>query len=231
MSDCYRRCYTLACLLYKAVSLLQVGEDFRSAHTVEVTHEPLAEAIWERVREHVNPFVTIADEGDPRWERDIEGTWQAVGINSKLLFARYSEGTHFSPHTDGYTIIDFNRRSLYSALIYLNTCEKGGATRMMQPGARCEFVKDEGQRWRWPEDTIVASAKVETGAALFFYQDIPHEGEPVGGDTSCDAQTASTNSGNCKYLIRTDIMYERVEGRQCDTETDAEAFRYRIVLL
>mmetsp|Transcript_181 Transcript_181/g.587 ORF Transcript_181/g.587 Transcript_181/m.587 type:complete len:327 (-) Transcript_181:109-1089(-) len=199
-----------------------VGHDFRSAHTVEVTHEALAQSIWERVRDHVNPEVSIVDESDPRWERDIQGTWRAVGINSKLLFARYGEGAHFSPHTDGYTIIDFNRRSLYSVLLYLNTCEHGGATRMMEPGTRCEFVRDEGKRWRWPEDRVVASARVETGTALLFYQDIPHEGEPVeAGRELRDGQRLP----NSKYLIRTDVIYERVEGRLCDTDAGAEAFR------
>ena len=29
-----------------------------------------------------------------------------------MLFARYAHGGHFSPHTDGYSIVDFNYRSM-----------------------------------------------------------------------------------------------------------------------
>jgi hypothetical protein len=53
-------------------------------------------------------------------------------VNPNMLFNRYAPGGHFSPHTDGYTIIDFNVRSMYSCLIYLNDCPLGGATRMME---------------------------------------------------------------------------------------------------
>ena len=71
----------------------------------------------------------------------------AVGLNPNMLFNRYHPSGHFSPHTDGYTIVDFNTRSMYSALFYLNDCPKvaelvkslvsslstqGGATRMME---------------------------------------------------------------------------------------------------
>jgi hypothetical protein len=63
---------------------------------------------------------------------------------------RYTEGGHFSPHTDGYTIWDFNRRSFYSCLMYLNTCGGGGATRMLKShGVGCaqpEFITDGGVR-------------------------------------------------------------------------------------
>lgn len=56
----------------------------------------------------------------------FEGTWTAVGVNGHLLFARYDHGGHFSPHTDGYTIVNFNKRSLYTLIIYLNDCDVGG---------------------------------------------------------------------------------------------------------
>lgn len=57
----------------------------------------------------------------------FEGTWRACGVNEHLLFARYGPGGHFSPHTDGYTIVDFNCRSLFTVLVYLNDCGGGGA--------------------------------------------------------------------------------------------------------
>lgn len=73
----------------------------------------------------------------------MSGTWRAQGIYEHLLFARYDEQGHFSPHTgqqrlllstlwlteaDGYTILDFNRRSYYTVIVYLNDCADGGTT-------------------------------------------------------------------------------------------------------
>jgi len=131
-----------------------------------------------------------------------------------MLFARYGPGGHFSPHTDGYTILDFNTRSLYSLLVYLNDCEEGGATRLFRhtpEGEAVAYRLDEGGRFRWPEDKLVGSAPVRAGSCLAFFQDAPHEGEPVG--EGCE-----------KYLIRTDVMYRR-EPALCDGPADVEAYR------
>lgn len=96
------------------------------------------------------------------------GTWQAVGVNHVLLFARYGDGGHFSPHTDCYTVVDFNRRSLYSLLIYFNDCLEGGATRLMayDEDRSQQFVRDEAQRFRWPEARVLGAAPVHQGSAL-----------------------------------------------------------------
>jgi hypothetical protein len=48
------------------------------------------------------------------------------------------------------------------------------------------------------------------GSALMFSQNLPHEGEPV-------------EPGAVKYLIRTDVMYERVH-KVCDGEADRAAY-------
>ena len=42
-----------------------------------------------------------------------------------LLFGKYGPGCHFSPHTDGNNVLDFNNRSLFTVIIYLNTCTNG----------------------------------------------------------------------------------------------------------
>ena len=172
-------------------------KDFRNADTVEVQDANLADRIWKRIKDLVVPEVCITED-ELRWERGLQGTWKAVGVNPILLFARYGPGGHFSPHTDGYTIIDLNNRSLYTLLLYLNTCESGGATRMFIPSSddgERSYEQDKGGRMRWAEENVVGQADVKVGNALAFYQNIPHEGEPVG-------------AGCAKYIIRTDIMYQ-----------------------
>ncbi len=45
----------------------------------------------ERIKDKVVPEVTITKADDDRWERDLEGTWEAYGVNPNLLFARCVE--------------------------------------------------------------------------------------------------------------------------------------------
>jgi hypothetical protein len=178
-------------------------KDFRNVDTVEVNDPEFAEAIWKRIEHVVTKEVTIVED-EIRWERGLQGSWRAVGVNEHLLFARYGSGGHFSPHTDGYTIVDLNKRSLFSLLIYLNDCPTGGTTRMFVPDEHAAHVfhSDEGGRMRWAEEKMAALAPVRTGTALAFYQNIPHEGEPVG-------------EGCSKYIIRTDIMFEVSARSEC----------------
>ena len=59
-----------------------------------------------------------------------ESAWVLDGVNPTWLFARYKSGGHFSPHTDGTTIFDFNKRTLYTIIIYLNDTPGDGHTRL-----------------------------------------------------------------------------------------------------
>jgi hypothetical protein len=103
--------------------------DFRSADTVEVESVAFASAVWDRILPHITQLCKVdVTENQARWEREIDGAWTAYGVNHDLLFGRYEEGGHFSPHTDGNTVTDFNNRSLYSMIVYLNDCPDGGST-------------------------------------------------------------------------------------------------------
>ena len=174
---------------------------FRNADTVEVTCPELAVALWGRLRDHVTPVVHLRPE---TCERGTEGQWTAVGVNPVLLFSRYTPGGHFSPHTDGNTVVDFNTRSLYSVIVYLNTCSDGsGGTTLFVPPTGVgntppgdAFSTDEAHRLRWPSEWAVGTAPAQEGAVLVFQQEVPHEGVPVG-------------PGQTKYIIRTDIMFQR----------------------
>lgn len=126
---------------------------FRSAETVEVRCPEVAEALWRRLRPHVRASLTL-EAG--KCDRGVEGTWVASGVNPVLLFTRYAAGSHFSPHTDGNNVLDLNCRSLYSVLLYLNTCAEGGGTTLFcPPGCASDqrrFAADERGRLRWPSD-------------------------------------------------------------------------------
>jgi leukotriene-A4 hydrolase len=180
---------------------------FRDADTVEITSHAVANELWARVKTLITPEVTIVP-GDKFHEAGLDGKWTACGINPHLLFNHYKSGGHFSPHTDGATIMGMNHRSLYSVLIYLNECEVGGGTALFaQPpeASLGKFLVEkrrdasaelETEKYRWPEEWCVDVAPVAPGTALVFSQNTAHEGVPVG-------------EAHEKILIRTDVMYRR----------------------
>lgn len=182
--------------------------ELRNVETVEVQDELLADVLWQRLKAHVVPSITIPED-DVRWESGCQGTWEAVGINPILLFANYGPGNHFSPHTDGNNVVDFNHRSLYSVLVYLNTVEDGGGTLLFDK--KHPFTADDQGRLRFPNDAMTDKALAQCGEVFIFSQELFHEGEPVG-------------EGSRKIIIRTDVMYKR-NPPICDEEHDKEAFR------
>uniref|UniRef100_A0A7S3YUZ8 Fe2OG dioxygenase domain-containing protein n=1 Tax=Lotharella globosa TaxID=91324 RepID=A0A7S3YUZ8_9EUKA len=187
-------------------------KDTRNVDTVEVYDETLASEIWSRVKDNVTKIIEIPQDNDT-WEYGLEGTWVACGINPRLLFARYSPGGHFSPHTDGHVVIDFNHRTLHSVIIYLNTCAEGGATHIFHTAdmKSKKFVQDSKGRFRFAKDKIADSGIPKAGSMLSFSQHLMHEGEPVG-------------EGCMKYIIRTDVMYKRTPA-VCDDSRGIEAYK------
>lgn len=182
---------------------------FRSADTLEAKQPELAAELWARMAPLAGGAIEIA-EGSSRYERDLEGVWEPVGLNEHLLFARYRTGGHFAPHVDGQTELDFDTRSLFSVILYLNDCARGGATRMLlgEQGAATE---------RMPNGRLVARTHAVAqvvapiaGRALVFYQAALHDGQPVG-------------DGAEKYIVRTDIVFRRRQPL-CVSEADLRAY-------
>eukprot|EP00906_Rhabdomonas_costata_P039192 RCo055446 len=141
--QCRLLCEAAEEMQYSFWNPLAPNKDYRNVDTVELTHPALAAYIWSRVRDFCPEHEELTEE---QADRGSDGFWHSTEINPNLLFARYTNGGHFSPHTDGWTILDFNRRSLYSVVVYLNSCAEGGATRLF---SSCDsFVKDEQGRYR-----------------------------------------------------------------------------------
>jgi len=182
---------------------------FRSADTLEARQPELARELWARMSPHAGGAVEIGA-GSARFEPDLEGVWDPIGLNEHLLFARYAPGGHFAPHVDGQTELDFDTRSLFSVIIYLNDCARGGATRMLlgEQGDATERLPDGRLVAR--ADAVAHVVAPVAGRALVFYQSALHDGEPVG-------------AGAAKLIIRTDIVYRRREPL-CVSEADARAY-------
>lgn len=96
----------------------------------------------------------------------------ACGLNERFRFYKYHVRQQFRLHKDGSYLPSFDRWSYYTFMIYLNENIEGGET-------------------NFPNQDI--SVIPETGKALIFKHELPHEGSPV--------------QAGIKYVIRTDIMY------------------------
>ena len=92
------------------------GEDkraVRNADTVEFDDPSLCESLFARLLPSITQTVTFSPDDEETFETELEGEWTATGLNTHLLINRYGGGGHFSPHADGSTLRDFNRRSLF----------------------------------------------------------------------------------------------------------------------
>jgi len=170
---------------------------YRSAFTVEVDQPTIADLIFERIQ----PWCSELDieKDDVIASRDFTGKWIPERGYEKLLLGRYREGGHFSPHTDGTTYVDVNRRTCFTALLYLkDTAEEGaGRTFLLRPESKDNpFPKNSLDKLTSREEDRVYGVQPKTGRLLLFYHEDMHEGEAV-------------NSGHEKYIIRTDIVYVR----------------------
>lgn len=99
---------------------------------------------------------------------------------------------------------------MYTMLVYLNKCEGGGGTRFYHDDQVGNLVKDGGGRYTGQDEHVLATVETKVGRALCFFHNIMHEGCAV--DLGCE-----------KYIIRSDLMYER-NPPICDAPKDQEAF-------
>ena len=188
----------------------EVRRAVRNADTLEFEDEEFCAALWSRLAPFVPASVPFSEDDEERFEPDLEGEWVATGLNPHLLLNRYAGGGHFAPHADGSTLVDFNHRSLYTVLIYLNHCADGGGTQLLssEVGETSE-LSASGARVARPESVLYRVGPV-CGRAVTYYHQTLHAGETVG-------------DGCCKYCLRTDVMYRRKEPL-CTAPDDIKAF-------
>lgn len=188
---------------------------FRDADTIEVEQHPLERSIWKRVCGLFDQNSVIISEDDASlvYDRDMIGSWFPHGLNYNFLFAKYPSGGHFAPHTDGRVTHDFNTRSISSVIIFLNTIpiEGGGGTRFYTSDVLQNLRPTTTGQWTGSAEYVITEVGAVEGRMLVFDQQLVHEG-------------MICVDPHVKYIIRSDIMYER-RPNICATETDKEAYR------
>ena len=193
---------------------------YRDADTIEVDGTTISTNIWNRVHQLVEKSLltnVLDDESDLNWERELVGQWAPAALNHDLLFARYPSGGAFAPHTDGRAVHDFNMRSFYSVIVFLNTIPpgSGGGTRFYVNDAVQQLkskVNEDGKvHWTTDPSLVTATVDAVAGRMLIFHQALVHEGVPP-------------ISPYLKYIIRSDVMMRR-EPPVCDSPQDREAYK------
>jgi len=125
----------------------------------------------------------------------VQGKWKPIGINECFRFSRYkAPSVGFDYHRDSLYVADFNQRSIYTILIYLNDNFEGGKTSFVE-------TLNERKIGQTVKEEMIGSYKKTTtiepmtGKAIIFSHNRIHCGEPL-------------NFG-MKYVIRSDIVFER----------------------
>ena len=161
---------------------------------VWVVDETTHDIIWERCKRLMYDTIGIFDDKKP------------LGLNKRLRFYRYGEGDFFKPHTDGswpgsrvvgkklVSNAYPDRYSRMTFLILLNDDFTGGETVFYVD------KNDPSKPAKRSEDVKVAEIKTPAGGALCF----PHGSHPL----HCLHSSEPLLSGT-KYIIRTDLLFER----------------------
>jgi len=176
---------------YVMLKSAENGGKGRTNTRVLTDDESLAALLFERVKEFVPKTYRLTD--GRMWNEDYD----LCGLNERFRWCKYVEGQSFkSIHCDKrVNLPEQERFSFFTVNIYLNghgTSYKGGRT---------IFYDEAGFDGRKPQYTETSALAAQTGDVMVFNhypQKYPHCGEML--------------SSGVKYLLRTDVMYQR---RKC----------------
>jgi len=129
--------------------------------------------------------------------------WRLVGLNERFRCCRYRGGQRFAIHRDGAYVRSPTVRSLLTFMVYLNDAAgfTGGATRY--------FASRDASA------PPLAVVRPEVGALVVFGHDVWHEGEAVHGGT--------------KYVLRSDVLYERVDAVEAEVPAGHTGYVWQAV--
>jgi hypothetical protein len=171
----------------------------------------IAAKLWARVEAAVpeihslKAWPKVTGNGPYKWEE----TWQVTRLNERLRFLKYVGGEYFKgashksvlryiltrpAHCDGaYETPDRMERSYFTLHLYLNDAEGKDGQAPLEGGATTfhSFSYNNDRRL----DVVPKCGRV----LLFQHRDLLHAGDDVINGT--------------KYTLRTDIMYELVDGK------------------
>jgi len=178
-------------------------EDYRRNVRLVVDKPDFASEFYRRVSKFLPEVLTVPDHCD-EIGFGLGGTWEPVGLNYHLRICKYEPGGFFCAHADGRYVESEKRQSFFTCMLYLNGDFEGGETRFLD-SARCEGLHLQLA----PDDAVTHRIRPEEGLVLLFWQPLIHEGNRLA-------------TGE-KYILRTEVMFERQGEAEHLSEADREA--------
>ncbi|KAL1411364.1 hypothetical protein Q8F55_002319 [Vanrija albida] len=109
--------------------------------------------------------------------------WRPAELNTRFRLARYQAGGGFAPHHDGRRLATPDSQAFMTLNIYLNSVGQ-------EAGGATRFLA--------PDGAVLLAHRPVMGCAAAFRDALRHDGEVLAlGE---------------KFLLRTDVMFERVDG-------------------
>jgi len=138
--------------------------DVRNNDRVMFDDVDAAEELWSR----------IDDQLPERWQevKLEDDTWRSVGLNERFRFYRYDPGQSFELHRDGYYRRNDDERSLLTLLVYLNSPERGGSTRVVTLGDVLQIEALTGRALLFAHRLLHEGAAVEAGRKYVLRSDV-----------------------------------------------------------
>ena len=113
---------------------------------------------------------TLFDRVSPHVPERLEGEWSLCGANERLRCYRYEAGQYFAPHFDGSFVRSFGERSLLTFMVYLNECEAGGHTGLIDLGL--EIFPRAGRALLFNHHLLHEGARVHRGIKYAVRSDL-----------------------------------------------------------
>jgi len=157
----------------------------------------VAELIWKRVEPILADISVTVNKGEHKLGSP-RGLWKPIGLNPKWRICKYTPGGMFGPHYDGCYVVEENIRSLFTFMLYLNSGYSGGNTQFLYDEMKGNYTPGtEDKQVETTVKQVIATVNPQPGMAIVFLQNMLHEGNPL--------------ENGVKYIMRTDIMFNRVE--------------------
>eukprot|EP00759_Apiculatamorpha_spiralis_P008350 PhF_6_TR15408/c0_g2_i1/m.23882 len=138
--------------------------------------------LWQKLEPHVPPTIEYGD----------YGTWVASGLNEMWRFYKYQPGQEFPVHLDNTTVKTSTYISWFTVLVYLTEGFEGGGTAFYRKSMYGPVM----------ESGPVVTVTPTIGSVVVFYH--------TGHKSPFHAGLPVVGSEGCKYVIRTDVMYEAI---------------------
>lgn len=162
---------------------------------ISIFSEELASILWNRIK---NFYSNVNANKYSFFDNDSHQTWKPIGINPLFRFIKYENENLLVNHYDSPFVIDGNKRTIKTLVIYL-TNNKQGKTRFFKDKQDLLMFNDRSFN-DWKTSGNIDDLDIEflptQGNTLTFDHRILHDSEPI-------------SSNETKIIIRTDIVFEK----------------------